>query len=58
MMAKKAAHESQEEQSKRFLKTVQALVAVGELNPTEADEKFERGASLILRAVPNRKGLP
>ena len=42
MMAKKATPESQEEQSKRFLKTVQELVDAGELNPTEADNEFER----------------
>lgn len=42
MMAKKAAQESQEDQSKRFLKAVQALEDAGELNPTEADQKMQR----------------
>lgn len=42
MMAKKAKQESPEEQVERFRKTVQDMVDAGELNPTEADEKFER----------------
>ena len=42
MMAKKAKQESQAEQSERFRKFVQELVDAGELNPTEADAKFER----------------
>lgn len=42
MMPKKKKQESQEEQSERFRQTVRDLVAAGELNPTEADEAFER----------------
>lgn len=42
MMAKKATQESQEQQSKRFLKTVQELVDAGELNPTEGEVRFEK----------------
>lgn len=49
MMAKKATQKSQAEQSERFRKTVQDLVDAGELNPIEADEKFERFVSDHLR---------
>ena len=49
-MAKKAKKESQKEQSKRFLKKVQELTDAGELNPTEADEKFERAMDSIARS--------
>lgn len=41
-MPKKKNQESQEEQSERFKKTVADLAAAGELNPTDADEAFER----------------
>ena len=41
MMAKKAKQESQAEQSERFLKKVQDMIAAGELSPTEADERFD-----------------
>lgn len=41
-MPKKKQTETQEEQSERFKQAVRDLVAVGELNPTEADERFER----------------
>lgn len=41
-MAKKQNKESQAEQSERFRKAVQDLIDAGELNPTEADEKFEQ----------------
>ena len=40
-MPKKKKELDQEEQSKRFRKTVEDLVDAGELNPTEADERFE-----------------
>lgn len=40
-MPKKKIQETQEEQSERFRKTVRDLVDAGELNPTEADERFE-----------------
>jgi polyhydroxyalkanoate synthesis regulator phasin len=42
MMAKKAKQESQEEQSERFRKLVQDMVDAGELNPTDAEERFEK----------------
>jgi polyhydroxyalkanoate synthesis regulator phasin len=42
MMAKKAKQESQEDQSERFGRLVQDLVDAGELNPTEAQERFEQ----------------
>jgi polyhydroxyalkanoate synthesis regulator phasin len=41
MMPKKKNPESQKEQSERFNKTVADLVAAGELNPIEADEKLD-----------------
>ena len=41
-MPKKAKPESQSEQSARFRAEVQRLVAAGELNPTEAEQAFER----------------
>ena len=40
-MPKKKKTETQEEQSERFKETVRALVDAGELNPTEADHRFE-----------------
>lgn len=40
-MPKKKQQESQAEQSARFRKAVADMVAAGELNPTEADSKFE-----------------
>lgn len=44
--AKKKA-ESQKEQSKRFLEKVQELADDGELNLTDAEEKFERAMRAI-----------
>ena len=41
-MPTKKNPESQKEQSERFKKTVAALVAAGELNPTGAEKAFER----------------
>mgnify|MGYP003640305908 CR=1 len=41
-MAKKQNKESPERQFERFRKKVEELEAAGELNPTEADERFER----------------
>ncbi len=41
-MPKKKQKESQREQSKRFLETAQRLADDGELNLTEAEEKFEK----------------
>jgi guanylate kinase len=47
-MPKKKNDEPQEKQSKRFLKAVADLEAAGELNPTEADERFEKAVGKIL----------
>ncbi len=41
-MPRKQKQESPQEQYERFLKTVQDMVDAGELNPTEAEERFER----------------
>lgn len=41
-MPKKKNQESQEVQSERFKKAVADLVAAGELNPTEAQQAFEK----------------
>ena len=54
MMAKKAKPESQAEQSARFARAVQDLEAAGELNPTEADERFE----LLMRKLVQTKSSP
>ena len=51
-MPKKKNQESQEEQSERFKKTVADLVAAGELNPTEADEAFEKLVNRSVLSVP------
>jgi len=48
-MPKKKRTETQEEQSERFRKAVRDLVAAGELDPTEADERFERLAGSLRR---------
>jgi len=39
---KKAKQESQEDQSERFGKLVQDMVDAGELNPAEAQDRFEQ----------------
>lgn len=51
-MPTKKNPESQKEQSERFKKTVADLVAAGELNPTEADESFEK---LVIRSTQKPK---
>lgn len=40
-MPKKQKQESPEEQSERFRNAVQELIDAGELNPTEAEKRFE-----------------
>lgn len=50
-MPKKKNQESQEKQSERFRKAVVDLEAAGELNPTDADEKFER---LMAKVMPKK----
>jgi len=52
MMPKKKENLTQSEQSERFRKAVQELVDAGELNPTEADERFERAMTTIASADP------
>lgn len=49
-MTKQKKKESQKEQSARFEKAVQDMIDAGELNPTEADEKFERAILSIARS--------
>jgi Spy/CpxP family protein refolding chaperone len=51
-MPKKKHRESQEEQSERFREKVRELINAGELDPAEADAKFEQ---LMGRAAPPRK---
>lgn len=50
-MPKKQKQESQQEQSERFRKVVQELIDAGELNPTEAEERFEQA---LRNAGPER----
>lgn len=54
-MPKKKKAETQEEQSERFKETVRALVDAGELNPTEADERFD-ALTRRLRSSPKEAG--
>lgn len=49
-MAKRQNKESPEKQFEMFLRKVEDLEAAGELNPTEADERFERAIKTILPA--------
>lgn len=41
-MPKRKTEEAPEEQVARFRREVQRLIDAGELNPTEADEQFDR----------------
>ncbi len=41
-MPKKKKQETQEEQSERFRAAVRQMIADGELNPTDADEAFDK----------------
>ena len=52
-MMEKKAKESQKEQSKRFLAKVQELSEDGDLNLTEAEEKFEQAMTKIERSKPD-----
>lgn len=54
-MAKKPEKPDDKKQSQRFLDKVQELVDAGELNPTEADEKFERAMSKIIPHQSDQK---
>lgn len=51
MPPKKKQTETQAEQSERFRRAVQELVDAGELNPTEAEERFQRA---IRRLAPSK----
>lgn len=48
-MPKKKRKETAEEQSARFRAEVERMIADGELNPTEAEERFER---ILTKARP------
>ena len=52
-MPEKKHQETQEEQSARFIADAQKLVDAGELNLTEADERFDKLIGRI--AVSNSK---
>ena len=54
-MPKKKHPESQAEQSERFRAEVARLVKAGELDPAQADERFER---LVRISAPLRKSGP
>jgi hypothetical protein len=47
MPKRKEPPPTQEEQSERFRSQVERLIAAGELNPTEADERFEKLAGSL-----------
>jgi hypothetical protein len=49
MMPKKKQEANPEDQAKRFEAEVQRLIDAGELNPIEADERFERTLEQIAR---------
>jgi polyhydroxyalkanoate synthesis regulator phasin len=51
-MPEKKTEESPEKQFERFRKTVQDMVDAGELNPTEAEERFERAMDRIASSDP------
>lgn len=53
-MPKKKRPETQAEQSERFRRAVQELVDAGELNPTEADERFDRTMKQIASQQSSR----
>ena len=46
-MPKKAKPETPERQSERFRSEVARMIAAGELNPTEADDNFEKLAQAL-----------
>ncbi len=55
-MPRKQKQESPEEQLERFRKAVQDLIDAGELNPTEADERFEKMIDTIRDGRSSPKG--
>ena len=48
-MPKKLKSETPNEQSARFRAEVERMIEAGELNPTDADEQFERAMAGIRR---------
>lgn len=50
-MPKKKSTMTQAQQSKKFLDTARALIDAGELNLTEADDKFENVLSKVVLKV-------
>lgn len=52
-MPKRKEEISQTEQSKRFKKAAQDLIDAGELNPTEAEKRFNRAMEKIARPKPS-----
>jgi hypothetical protein len=54
-MPKKKSLERPEDQVKRFEAEVQRLIDAGELDPTEADERFERAVSAARRTKNSPK---
>ena len=52
-MPKKKQKLTQKEQSERFKKAVQDMIDAGELNPTEADEAFERLIKNVGKGLEN-----
>lgn len=54
-MPKKKPGMTPEEQSEKFREAVRELIDAGELNPTDADEAFERLARKLKTAVPKER---
>lgn len=52
-MTKKPKKESQKEQSARFERAVQDMIDAGELNPTEADELFDKAMEKLVKHSPS-----
>lgn len=48
-MPKKKLQQTPEQQAEQFTNAVRAMVAAGELNPTEADELFERAMGGVVK---------
>lgn len=53
-MPKKKDKLTQAEQSERFRKAVLDLARAGELDPTEAEERFELAMNKIAKITPTR----
>ena len=48
-MPKKKSSETQEQQAERFKEAVRRMIDAGELDPTEADEAFERAMAGVVK---------